>query len=242
MQNGILENFALPEAAVEAISRRGVREVQLDDGVQRMVMSGHDQGLAYKFVPVQVKNELKTKLAKFPVYDTVDHVQWMKSRRQKPMERVKELPPELLAFDDEGNCVGGQYAEAYERYKAGLEAPGLPLDKWGQLTDAEVQSLSEMGIFSVEQFAAQPKSKINSRFPNEYQVKHDLAVEFVAGKPTRELANAQAQEIAELRMAAAKKDLEVDELKEQMAAVMESMSGAAPKKRNRKANEVIEDE
>lgn len=193
----ITDNYALPEVAVEAIRKQGLKEVQLDDGVNRL-MSGHDKGVAFRFFISPAYNKLKSSLAGYEVYDDVEMIEWMIDRKNKPCELVRFLPPELLGFDRDGNCVGGRYRESYLNFKAGRNAPGLPLAKWGQLSDGEIASLASINVFTVEQLAEQPRSKFEGRMPQEFVDALDRAIQFVAGKEQRGIQAAHAEKMKEL--------------------------------------------
>lgn len=196
----LIDNFALPDVAVEAIKRQGLKEVQLDDGVNRL-MSGHDKGVAYRFFISPVYNKTKSTVAGYEVFDDVEMIEWLIDRKNKPTELVRFLPPELLNFDRDGVCVGGRYKDSYLSFKTGRSTPGLPLAKWGQLSDGEVATLASMHIFTVEQLAEQPRGKFEGRMANEFVEAFDRAVQFVAGKEQRTVQAAQAAKMAELEAA-----------------------------------------
>ena len=220
MQQGVLDNYRVPEVAQEAF--RGAVSRQIDDGVSIHQMAGHDKGVSYRFFIHQERNAIKSTAAKYWVPDSIEMIEWTVDKRLKPTERVKELPEELLAFDVDGECIGGRYKEAYLAWKAGRNAPGLSLAKWGILGDAEIASLSHAGIFSVEQFAATPRSKFEGRYPQVFIEAHEQAVEWVARKESRVDVEMYASQIVELQRLTAKKDQELEDLKEQVKLLLAS--------------------
>ena len=231
--NDIIEKFALPGVAAEQLRALNLKEDVLGDGVS--MMSGHDQGVAYRFFPFTVLNEKKSKLLKYKYFDEVDMIEWLVDRRTKPVEIAlrhytdpndpsktiykSELPETLLAFDEDGVCVGGQYQAAYERYKEGKSTPGLPLSKWGVLSDSNVATLAAAGIFSVEQLGAQPRGKIEGKFPQEIVDAFEQAIAWETSKDSRAVATKQSEELLKLHEQAAKRDAEIEELKAQVKAM-----------------------
>lgn len=198
----------LPEVAFQELSRRGVSEVQLADGVSRLAIAGHDQGVGYRFYIHPIYNKEKSEEAGYEVFDEVEMIEWRVDRKNKPVEQVQFLPAGLLKFrvrdkvtglwDVTSECIGGRYREAYEAFKSGKATPGMPLARWGVLSDAEMASLAAEGIFTVEQFAAMPKERIRLRFPDNFAEAQERAVHFVAGKEMREKAGEQAEKMKAL--------------------------------------------
>ena len=164
MAHDFLDDYVLPEGAAEDLRNAGVHLKALNGDRAVQVMAGHDRGVAFRFVEIAVKNEAASKKAKYLVYDRKELIEWLKSKRSKPVEELRFLPPELLYIDPDTGEATGRYAAAYKRWKEGLTAPGLPLSKWGVLDIADVAALVDAGIFSVEQFAAMPRNRINGRF------------------------------------------------------------------------------
>lgn len=253
MESGFLDNFVLPEGAAEKIKSVGMSSQKLGEGVE-MMNFGHDKGVAYRFFLHQLRNEVKSKIARLSIPDSIEMIEWMPDGFQKPTERVKFLPIELLEFEQiellkdgvpvldkegypvmvNGECIGGAYKATYDAWKKGLNAPGLALSRWGVLSDSSVFTLHEMKIFSVEQFAAQPRSKIE-RLPIELKEAFDQAIEYCNGKAGRDATSAMASELLELKQANAKRDAEIVELRALVAG-----NSPAPKKRGRPAKVIVD--
>lgn len=233
--NGILENYALPDGAKEDILRAvgGLQMKNLEQGVS--MMSGHDDGVPFVFYREDIKNERKTKLAKVPMFDTVDMVMWLKSKYSKPNEQVRFLPEGLLHIDEEGNVSGKPaWVEAWKRYKEGLSAKGTSLDKWGQLDSALVQTLVHSGVFSVEQFASIPASRVKGKYPQEIVDAHEQAIFWVNGQKGKFELEGITNKAAELEQSLAKKDLLIERLEERLA----KLEGATKKVKKAKAPNV----
>lgn len=210
-----IDNYLLPDGASEALRKQNRFVEDLGDGISRM--SGHDRGVPFRFWIETVKNEEKSKAARIPMYDEIEMIEWTSDRYNKPTERVKFLPDGLLTFDVDGECVGGRYQESFLRFKKGMKAPGLPLSKWGEMSDSEVATLADAGVYSVEQLAAMPRDKITSRYPQRFVDIFESAIQWVNGKQHRYQVEEQADEILELRQAIAKRDRDLEELKEMIS-------------------------
>jgi hypothetical protein len=235
--NSILDNYDLPEVAVEALKRHNVREVSIGDGVTRLT-SGHDGGVSFRFWNYAQKNELRTKLSGYPCYDNIDMISWAPDRFSKEIpEQVRFLPPELLEIhgEEDGEIIcSGRYAEAFKRYKKGMTAPGLPLSKWNVLSDADVATLAEAGIFSVEQLAALPRSKIEGRYPKVFVDAFEEAILYVRGKEGRADSEKQTGQLVTLMQENSKLNDTVRELQEQMKQLL---TGAAKTKKGKEKEE-----
>lgn len=192
----LLDQFPLPEVAVEALTKQARTTESLGDGVA--LLSGHDKGVAYKFDIVAIYNQKKSQELGYEYHDEREMIQWFRDRRSKPTEQVRFLPPALLDFNKDGECIGGRYADAYNRWKAGLQAPGMPLNKWDVLSAGECATLAANGIFTVEQFADFPADKLNGVYPIEYMHAHERARMWVNGKVAREDAVQNQETMAEL--------------------------------------------
>ena len=217
--NGVLDNFILPDGAVEEMASRGAFMQQMQPGVS--IMSGQSGGLAYRFFSIQEKDEKASKLAKIPVFKARHMIEWNKGKRYKPTEQVRFLPEALLMFDEDGNAHG-EYAESWNRYIKGLTAKGTPLHRWGELDDSIIATLTATGIFSVEQFAALPRGVVSGKYPHDILEKFDLAIEFVNGQSGRFEYEALAKQAADFQTQIAKRDTQMDELR----AEIEKLKGA----------------
>lgn len=231
-----LGDFKLPDGAHEALEKLGVKPRNLGDGVD-YYMSGHDQGVAFRFFVHQEKNEKKSKAAKYPIFDSIEMIEWSKDKFNKPTERARFLPEELLTFDpmDPTVCIGGRFKDAYERFKKGLDAPGLALSKWGVLSDSDVATLKELRIYTVEQFAAQARTKIVGKFHKEIEDAYELAIKWNDGKDGRELASKTEQKLADVYIENEGLKKQMAEMQEQMKTLL-SMQGDA--KKGKKSKEI----
>jgi hypothetical protein len=168
---------------------------------------------------------MKSKEAGYPVFDEVEMIQWLRDKRHKPTEQVRFLPEGLLEFNDEGECIAGQYREAYLRFRQGKTAPGMPLRRWDQLSISDVASLEAAHIFTVEQFAETPREKIEGKYPEQFILAHEQAIDWVRGSQLRESSLENAKELERQR-----------DLNEQLLArVAELEKQTAPKKTRSKA-------
>lgn len=233
MDASLLDQFLLPDGAAEALRKQNRQLQSLGDGIA-VSTAGFDTGVSYRFFIHSEYNKLKSKAAKYEKSNEIEMIEWHPDRYNKPTERVKDLGPDLLEFDEEtGEAIGGRYAEAYKRWKAGVTSPGLPLSKWGVLSDGWVTTLAQHGVYSVEQFASMPRSKMDNFKDAEVREAFERAIEFVAMKEGRVQADKQAEEILELQKEKARQAQELEELKAQMKAFLNG--GAEPKRRGRKA-------
>jgi hypothetical protein len=235
MDNGFLDNFILPDGAAEAIKKAGINGKRLGEGIE-IAQFGHDSGVAFRFFVHQERNEAKSKIAKVPISDSIEMIEWMPDRFQKPTEQLRFLPHELLQFDDEGECIGGKYREAYLGWKKGINAPGLSLTRWGVLTDSDIFTLHELRIYSVEQFAAQPRSKVD-RLPLELREKFEQAIEWVNGKEGRNQMAETATAMLSVQQENARLRDEMVAMQGQMKALM---TGQPVAKRKRGPNKKSE--
>jgi hypothetical protein len=198
MANGFnLDNFVLPDGAAEAIAKQNLQAVQLDDGVSRLT-SGHDKGIAFRFFVHTEYNAIESKKKGYEVFDEIEMIEWLVDKGLKPVERVKFLPPALLATDLQGKIMGGRYYESYKRFKEGKKTPGLPLSKWGVLSDSDVATLAANSIFSVEQLAEQDRSVLAGKFPPSFLDALDRAIVYVQSKGLMSTMEASANKLESL--------------------------------------------
>lgn len=228
MENGVWDNFNLPEQAVNDLKKQGLKTVSVEDGVSRY-MSGHTNGLAYRFFIHPEYSPVRSKIAKYEVFDEIEMVEWIIDRKNKPVERARMLPEELLDLSDP-EMPRGAMAEAYVRFKQGLSAPGTPLSKWGVLSDGEIATLAARGIFSVEQFASTARARIVGVLPDVFVQAFERAIQFVNGKENRLAANETTSQIVELQNRLARQERENNELREQMSGLLTSKARGRPKK------------
>jgi hypothetical protein len=198
-----LDNYVLPGDANEVLRKRGLQAQSLGDGINRL-MSGHDNGIAYRFFLHAEKNEVKSDLAGYEVNDEVEMIEWLKSRRQKPTERVRFLPEALLKFNRHGECTAGRYQEAYLRFKSGQGHVGLPIDKWDALTVGMVKTLQSEDIYTVEQYADWPEHKVRELFSKEFVDAHKKALQYIGSSDMRTRNKEQVDKMLELEQKYAK--------------------------------------
>ena len=220
--DAMLANFPIPAEALEGMRAQGFRANNLGDGIDMFM--AHDKGVGYSFGTITEYNPTKSKKLGYAFYDTIEICTWVIDKRESHVERVRFLPDELLSFNSEGEPVSGKYLDSYLAFKKGLKTPGTPLAKWGVLDDSLVASLKHDGIFSVEQFAAVPKSKIEGKYPIEVLEAYEQAGFFVAGKEQRSKNDETAAELLRLKDEAAKKDEAILTLQKQMAALMNKIT------------------
>lgn len=197
MEQGMLDNYVLPDGAYEQIKKSGLRTKQIGSGVS-CSMNGHVDGVAFKFFLQPIYNRRKSDDAGYEVFDEIECVQFFVDAKTKPVKQIWELKPEQLRFDREGNVVGGSMAEAYKRFKKGAKTPGLSLARWNVLSVSAVATLEKMNIFTVEQFAEVPDNKIAGKLPSVFIEAHKRAKQWVAGKDMVKTSNQQAAEMARL--------------------------------------------
>lgn len=202
----ILDQYDFPQVAREDFISKGLIQKQIAPNVTEFQMSGHDKGLAYRFFIEPVENEVKSKAADMDMNDEVEMIQWFKDRKNKPVERARFLPKELLKFNKFGECTGGLYQDAYLRFKQGLTTTGLPLERWNKVSIGQVATLKSEGIHTVEQFAALSSDRVEGRFPKDLVQAFNQAVHFVNKqnatadvKPFADEMLLMKQEMAKLR-------------------------------------------
>lgn len=233
--DAMLSNFPIPQEALEGMKAQGFRANSLADGVDMFM--AHDKGVSYKFGTHQEYNPIKSKKLGYSFYDNFEIITWYVDKREKHVEQVRFLPEQLLSFNSEGEAVGGQYLESYLAFKRGKGVEGMPLDKWGVLDDSLVASLKHDNIFSVEQFAAVPKSRIEGKYPLEVLEAYERANFYVAGKSQRIENDKTANELLKLKDESAKKDEAIKTLQAQMLALMNKITQTTLVKKEDEAEE-----
>lgn len=233
-----LGNYLIPDVAEKALKARGLQQVPIGDGISRFM--SHDNGVPFRFFVAAVKNEAKSKIARYEVNDEVEMIQWVKDRFQKPVARVAELPSQLINIDPvTGEILGGRFADAYRLFKQKKESPGVPLDRWGHLSEGQVQTLVSMGIFSVEQFAMKPENWILAKFGAKsfFKEAHEAAQQFVNAKEGLAAGAPQLEQMLVLQQDNAKLKDELEQLRELV------MNGTeAPKRRGKRPTVKVEEE
>lgn len=230
MSTDLLNQFNFPDVAREDFINKGLVAKQIAPMVNSYEMQGSDRGVAYRFFIVPVKNEMKSEAADMEINDEVEMIEWFKDRKNRPTERVRFLPPQLLKFNKQGECTGGLYQEAYLRFKKGLTASGLPLERWEKLSIGQIATLKAEGIFTVEQFAALPKDRIEDRFPKDLKEAFYAAIHLVNRLNVIEDVEKHAGEAVELKQRLAKAEQENQELREKLLGKPEKKKAGRPKK------------
>jgi hypothetical protein len=243
MDNQILDSFKFPDDTLDGIKKLNLKSSAIDDGVSRFI-SGHDQGVAYKFFIHAEYNAAKSKAGGYEVFDEIEMIEWYPDSCCKPTERVRLLPEALLHIDEFTGEVYGKYAEAYKNFKTGKAQVGTQLSKWGILSDGQIATLNANHIYTVEQFAAFPKAKISSKFPTDFIEAWDRAQQFLASKEQRFEADKRASELAELAQKNAKLENELNELRKMVAQGLDQNlhAGTVKKKPGRPKKEVTNDQ
>jgi len=240
MDSSILDNFNLPGVAYEQIKARNLKlNPSSEQGISHL--SGeHTGGLPFRFFTFAEYDFHGSKIAKYEKFTNTDMIEWTVDSRNKLVAKLSELPHELLEFEIigykevppsvnpnfaidpyahpiYGECIGGMLKASYDRFKEGLNAPGLPIAKWGVLDDASVATLASYGLHSVEQFAAKPRSFVmNGNFPKNIQDAFERAVFYVNGKAAKEKDNELIEKLKQLSMESAQKDNIIKEMQERM--------------------------
>ncbi len=231
--NNVLENYNLPGNANVLLKSRSLQVVDLGDGNSRLV-SGHDKsGVPYRFFMHLEKNQTRSKTLGYADFDSIPMVEWHPDDWNKPTERVKELPEALLTITDDGE-VYGQFAESYVRFRDGLEAKGLPLNRWQEVTDVEIATLATMRIYTVEQLAASPRTKF-SVMPQRFQDIFEAAIQHTNGYNVRQMNKEMADRVLALEADKAKMADEMAMYKEQMEKLQSSSIIVAEKSQPRVA-------
>lgn len=223
----ILSQYNFPPEAVADLGARGLTAKNVARDITAFEQGGHDKGIAYRFFTHAEVNKLKSEDFDIDVFDEIEMIQWFVRKDHKPVERVEFLPDGLLKFvrDKKTNKVieprvvkGGEYAEAYKRWKEGLTVnTGLPLARWGELSLGELSSLESTGIFTVQQFASLSEDIVKSRYPKNLQEKFEKAVRFVAGQNTVDVSK-YTDQVATMKQEMAKMRQEMEALRAEAPA------------------------
>ena len=232
---------AMPEAAQQDIIKNGVQSVSIGDGVNRLQMSGHDRGIAYRFENVLEYSPSKSETAGYEVFDELEVCMRFVDRKNIVPMPVCMAPRELLAFNRAGECIGGRYKESYLTWKSGKNAPGTSLRKWEVMSNADVASLEADGIYTVEQFAEWARDRITSRYPQSFVEAHTRAQQWVAGKEIRVKAGEQAELVKKLEASLAQQATEKTDLMERLARLESMLAGQSEKKDKAVKNKLLED-
>lgn len=233
----ILNQFAFPPEAKADFIEKGLVQNRLAPGVNEFQLSGFDKGIAYRFFLEAVPNKIKSEESGIEMFDEIEHVEWLVSRKHKPVERVAFLPDGLIKFrrkrnthgqmelvrDEKGNpeVVGGIWAETYKAWKAGVKSPGLALSRWGKLGVGHVATLESEGVYTVEQFASMPRDRVEGRFPKPIVEAFETAIRHVQRELGMEAIKEQVDHVLELKQKNSKLEDELKALREQVQGIAE---------------------
>jgi hypothetical protein len=204
MSEGIMDKFELPSNIEEAGARETVNKLQfksIEQGVN--VMSGHDKGVAYRFFTTEEfdggnsDSNIEAECV-LPLYNEHDAVEFLFSRKRRPVQFVKHLSRERIRFGADGEVIGGTMAEDYKRWKAGSGPQGTPLELWKEIGPGTLKTLQSQNIFTVEQFASMPREKVQDIFPKSIQVIFEHLVDYISGKEAAEVSAEYEEKVAQL--------------------------------------------
>jgi hypothetical protein len=185
------------------------------NGVERHY-SGHDgYGLGFRFFIFDRYNKLKSDETKSPanpsgveIFDRVEMREVFVDKKTRLHEIVTDR-------------IRAQYPEEYRRFKEGLDAPGLPLAKWGVIPSNEVATFAKAGIFTVEQLAAQNSDKI-AAFPKQFFDYFTRAQQHVAAKSGNFEIEKQAEKLVDMQKAYAQLEQRLLSLEDEKRALLEA--------------------
>lgn len=263
MGNDLLSQFNFPPEAQEFINDQNLNSKVLSRGGGGVAMefeiAGHDRGMAIRFFTHEVENKVQSERFEMSIPDSIEMIEFIRDKKHKPVERVTMLPDQLLKFerqkfDKDGNklprqCVGGMYKEMYTNWKAGLSDPGLSLDRWQEASKADIFTLTAEGIFTVQQFAAMDRNRVESRFPPSLVELFNKAVRFTNSEHPVQDIKKYADQVLKLEQDNAKKDSQLaafaarlEELEAKAAAPVEKKKGKKKPGRPCKTVEISEEE
>lgn len=230
-----LSQFPLPKGALEDMQRRGIRADQIADGVTKFTL-GHDGGVSYRFAEEGFYNEEKSNELGYEHFDKEEVIYWRISKKNEIPARVSELPAELLRFNRRGELVGGRYAESYRRWKEGLEVQGLSIEKWNVLPIHHVRTLMAEGVYTVEQFAAWPETRVQDVFPESIVQHHKRAIQHVRSQDAENMNRETGDKLMEVLKENEKLQSQYEEMQKQMAELL-AAKGAAKAEDSQPAKE-----
>jgi hypothetical protein len=251
MSENILDHFQLPQNVAEAGAREDVARMNLqfsDSGDGVKVMSGFQKdGIPYRFFYLTVFNLHKSQKAGYEVYDEVEAVEFFIDKKTKHVTEVKFLDDERLTRNFRGEIVGGTFYENYRRWKAGMDAPGLPLNKWEAVSPSQVKTLQSENIYSVEQLAATDRDRIVQIFGagSPFMEIYERAILFQGNKDIIAKSQEQLDQIAAMAEENRKVREELEALRAQLnvnAPIAEVKEAPAGNKLKRRGEETEDHE
>lgn len=197
--SNILDGFVLPQNVAEAGAREDVAKMSfqnIGDGVS--VMSGFDKGISYRFLNIPVLNEAKSQEAGMDIFDEEESIEFFVDSKTKPVYAIKFLSPDRLRFNRRDEIVGGSFKDAYDKWKLGLDTPGLALEKWDVINYPMVKTFNSEGIFSVEQLGAMPRDAIVGRFQAPFVEAYEKAIQYVSNHDMAARSKEQVNKLLEV--------------------------------------------
>jgi len=182
MENIDLSGYDIPANVLNAGAVEDVAKMQFQKDANGVsTMSGFDKGISYRFVNIQVVNEKLSDAANMEIFEDEESIEFTVDKKTKPVYAIKYLSPDRLKFSrNMDRVIGGAYFENYNRWKGGLDAPGLSLEKWDVVNMAMVKTFNSQGIFSVEQLASRPNDSIVGVFPAPFIEAYRKAIQHVS--------------------------------------------------------------
>jgi len=226
-----LDQFPLPAQAREDLARQGIVAKTINQGqgasVTSFELAGYDKGVAFRFYIHDEENKIKSEAADMLMTDPIEMIEWTKDKKNRIVERVRFLPPQLLKFNKLGECVGGLYKEAYLRWKAGLGNQGLPFERWNEASSGEIKTLNSEGFWTVHQLASAPADRIEGRFPKRFVELYRKAIAFVNREAPMEHIKETTDEIVQLKQTNAQLQRSLEDAFAKLEALSERVNGTA---------------
>jgi hypothetical protein len=170
-------------------------------------VDSENAGVGVRFYEDAYKNEAKSKEAGLPVFDTVD---WCEIRvlaeRDTVCGPVAKMSPDPRQ----------RFPEAWAKYQRDRSSEGLvgtPLREVAWLGRGEVETFKHAGVKTLEQLAAISDANV-TKFPGGIALRQKAKDAIKAAKDAAPL-QAMSDELA-------KRDVEIDSLKAQIAEILES--------------------
>lgn len=247
MTNEMLKQFRFPQEAMTDFIEKDLSSKVISKGNGGIAMefevAGHDRGMAIRFFTHEVENKVLSEKFEMSIPDSIEMIEIIRDKKHKPVERVTMLPDQLLKFekqkfDKDGKklprqCIGGAYKEMYLNWKAGLNAPGLSLDRWAEATKADIFTLTAEGIFTVQQFASMDRTRVEGRFPPHLVELFNKAVRFVnAEQPVQDIRK-YADQILALEQENSKKNDQLLAFAKKIEALEAQVNGTVVEKKKR---------
>lgn len=183
-----------------------------------------------------IKNEAASKLGP-PVYETVTQIKVLAAGQKQsfPIYEIERVLADGTVKQDK--AVYWRFREVYDAWKAKQQpaASGTPLEQWPLMDRATIAAFKDSNVFTVQQLASLPDGALgNIRAKGqEWRAKAKAWLE--------DAGNAALA--VELRSELAKRDEQIEELKQQMAALLKNQNGITQgfEKRRRSSKRTVED-